>query len=82
MNAGKTAAACALVQAFAHRGLKVAAGKATGVSLRRDILAMEDAGARHTLIFTDLGRRHHDARGRAARGADASSRTSPPTDPT
>jgi hypothetical protein len=55
MNAGKTAAACALVQAFAHRGLVVAAGKATGVSLRRDILAMEDAGARRTLIFTDLG---------------------------
>ncbi len=55
MNAGKTQAACALVQAFAHRGLKVAAGKATGVSLRRDVLAMEDAGARHTLIFTDLG---------------------------
>ena len=55
MNAGKTAAACALVQAFAHRGLRVAAGKATGVSLRRDILAMEDAGAPRTLIFTDLG---------------------------
>ncbi len=55
MNAGKTQAACSLIQAFTHRGLKVAAGKATGVSLRRDILAMEDAGARHTLIFTDLG---------------------------
>jgi hypothetical protein len=55
MNAGKTAAACALVQAFAHRGLTVHAGKATGVSLRRDILAMEDAGARRTHIFTDFG---------------------------
>jgi hypothetical protein len=55
MNAGKTQAACALVQAFTHRGLKVAAGKATGVSLRRDVLAMEDAGARRTMIFTDLG---------------------------
>jgi len=55
MNSGKTQAACALIQAFAHRGLKVAAGKATGVSLRRDVLAMEDAGARRTLIFTDLG---------------------------
>jgi len=55
MNAGKTQAACALVQAFAHRGLRVTAGKATGVSLRRDVLAMEDAGARRTLIFTDLG---------------------------
>lgn len=55
MNAGKTQAACALIQAFSHRGLKVAAGKTTGVSLRRDILAMEDAGAAKTLIFTDLG---------------------------
>ncbi len=55
MNAGKTQAACALIQQFAHRGLKVAAGKATGVSLRRDVLAMEDAGARLTMIFTDLG---------------------------
>lgn len=55
MNAGKTAAACALVQEFDHRGLKVAAGKCTGVSLRRDILAMEDVGAVRTMIFTDLG---------------------------
>jgi hypothetical protein len=38
-----------------HRGLVVDAFKATGVSLRRDILAMEDAGARRSLIFTDLG---------------------------
>lgn len=55
MSAGKTAAACSLVQAFTRRGLRVAAGKTTGVSLRRDILAMEDAGAKKTLIFTDLG---------------------------
>jgi hypothetical protein len=55
MNAGKTAAACSLIQEFERRGLKVAAGKTTGVSLRRDILAMEDAGARSTAIFTDLG---------------------------
>jgi hypothetical protein len=38
-----------------HRGLNVHAFKATGVSLRRDILAMEDAGARRSMIFTDLG---------------------------
>ena len=30
-------------------------GKLTGVSLRRDILAMEDAGACHSLLFTDFG---------------------------
>jgi hypothetical protein len=45
MNAGKTQAACALIQSFARRGFRVAAGKATGISLRRDILSMEDAGA-------------------------------------
>jgi hypothetical protein len=55
MNAGKTAAACSLVQSFTHHGLKVAAGKSTGVSLRRDVLSMEDAGARKVLVFTDLG---------------------------
>jgi hypothetical protein len=55
MEAGKTAAACAIVSRMRHRGLNVHAFKATGVSLRRDILAMEDAGARKTMIFTDFG---------------------------
>ncbi len=55
MDAGKTAAACAILARFRHRGLAVDAFKATGVSARRDILAMEDAGARSTLIFTDFG---------------------------
>lgn len=55
MEAGKTAAACAIVARMRHRGLNVDAFKATGVSLRRDILAMEDAGARRSMIFTDLG---------------------------
>ena len=55
MEAGKTAAACAVISRMRHRGLVVDAFKATGVSLRRDILAMEDAGARHSAIFTDLG---------------------------
>ena len=55
MEAGKTAAACAIVARMRHRGLNVHAFKATGVSLRRDILAMEDAGARKSMIFTDLG---------------------------
>jgi hypothetical protein len=55
MEAGKTAAACALISRMRHRGLVIDAFKATGVSLRRDILAMEDAGARSTLIFTDHG---------------------------
>jgi hypothetical protein len=55
MEAGKTAAACSMVSRMRHRGLVVDAFKATGVSLRRDILAMEDAGARNSMIFTDLG---------------------------
>ena len=55
MNAGKTAAACALISRLRHLGHTVDAFKATGVALRRDILAMEDAGARNTSIFTDFG---------------------------
>ena len=55
MEAGKTAAACAIVARMRHRGLTIDAFKATGVSLRRDILAMEDSGARRSMIFTDLG---------------------------
>lgn len=55
MEAGKTAAACSIVSRMRHRGLTVDVFKATGVSLRRDILAMEDSGARHSMIFTDLG---------------------------
>ncbi len=55
MNSGKTAAACAIIGRLRHHGHVVDAFKATGVSLRRDILAMEDAGARNTAIFTDFG---------------------------
>lgn len=55
MEAGKTAAACAMISRMRHRGLVVDGFKATGVSLRRDILAMEDAGGRRTAIFTDFG---------------------------
>jgi len=55
MDSGKTAAASAIVSRLRHHGHTVDAFKATGVSLRRDILAMEDAGARNTSIFTDFG---------------------------
>jgi hypothetical protein len=55
MEAGKTAAASAIISRMRHRGLKVDAFKATGVSLRRDIMAFEDSGARRTMLFTDLG---------------------------
>ncbi len=55
MNAGKTVAATELVRGLARSGLKVAAAKLTGVSLMRDALAMQDAGAQAALTFTDVG---------------------------
>jgi hypothetical protein len=55
MEAGKTAAASAIISRMRHRGLVIDAFKATGVSLRRDIMAFEDSGARRTMLFTDLG---------------------------
>ena len=41
MDSGKTAAACAIVSRLRHLGLRVSACKATGVALRRDVLAMK-----------------------------------------
>lgn len=55
MDSGKTAAACAIVGRLRHLGLNIAACKATGVALRRDILTMQDAGAGATMIFSDFG---------------------------
>ena len=55
MDSGKTAASCAIISRLRHHGARVAACKATGVALRRDILAMEDAGAAITMIFSDFG---------------------------
>lgn len=55
MNSGKTEACLRLIQGLVRSDLKVAAAKTTGVSLRRDILAMEDAGAWPISIFTDFG---------------------------
>ena len=62
MEAGKTAAACAIVSRMRHRGLVVDAFKATGVSLRRDILAMEDSGARRSDDLHRPRHRHDDAK--------------------
>jgi hypothetical protein len=55
MNSGKTLAACALVRAFSQAGYQVGGAKLTGVSLMRDILAMQDYGADAVLDFTDAG---------------------------
>ena len=55
MDAGKTTAAAVLVAGLSAHGLSVAGGKMTGVSLRRDILQMEDSGASPVALFTDFG---------------------------
>ena len=55
MDAGKTAAASAIVSRLRQRGLRIGGGKTTGVALRRDVLAMEDAGAAEALLFSDFG---------------------------
>jgi hypothetical protein len=55
MNAGKTAAATELVRGLSRSGLRVTAAKLTGVSLMRDALAMQDAGAAAALTFNDAG---------------------------
>lgn len=55
MSSGKTSAACQLVRQLALRGAAVGACKCTGVSLRRDTLAMIDYGARCAVSFNDAG---------------------------
>jgi hypothetical protein len=55
MNAGKTAAACALVRRLTQAGYRVGGAKLTGVSLMRDTLSMRDYGAEVTYDFTDAG---------------------------
>ena len=65
-----------------HRGLIVDAFKATGVSLRRDILAMEDAGARQCADLHRPRRRHHHAAPTARRSRAPCSPSWPPASPT
>ncbi len=55
MNAGKTVAATELVRGLARSGFRVSAAKLTGVSLMRDALSMQDAGAVSALTFNDAG---------------------------
>ena len=55
MDAGKTVAAGEVIRGLSRAGLTVAGVKLTGVSLRRDALAMVDAGAIEALTFTDAG---------------------------
>jgi len=55
MDSGKTVAAGEVIRGLFRSGLRVAGVKLTGVSLRRDALAMLDAGAVEALTFTDAG---------------------------
>ena len=55
MNAGKTVAATELVRGLSRAGYRVAGVKLTGVSLMRDALSMQDAGAVAALTFNDAG---------------------------
>ncbi len=55
MSAGKTVAACQIINGLTKKGYRVAAAKVTGVSLERDILGMRDYGADRVLSFNDAG---------------------------
>ncbi len=55
MNSGKTVAATELVRQATRQGLRVAAGKLSGVACLRDTLHMADHGAIATASFLDCG---------------------------
>jgi dethiobiotin synthetase len=55
MNSGKTYAATELIKQATRAGLRVAAGKLSGVACLRDTLNMADHGAVTTASFLDCG---------------------------
>jgi hypothetical protein len=55
MNSGKTHAAATLIQLLTQRGYRLNGAKLTGVACLRDLLNMEDHGARRTKSFLDVG---------------------------
>ena len=55
MNSGKTLAAVEIVRQATRAGLRVAAGKLSGVAALRDTLNMADHGAVSTASFLDCG---------------------------
>ncbi len=55
MSAGKTRAACEIIHELSARGIAINGAKLTGVACRRDLLVMEDHGARRTASFIDFG---------------------------
>ncbi len=55
MASGKTQAACEIIQKLSQRGRRLAGVKLTGVACLRDVLNMEDHGARAGFSFQDAG---------------------------
>lgn len=55
MNSGKSTAASVLIRHFRQAGLRVHAGKATGVGAIKDVLSFRDNGASLALSFLDCG---------------------------
>ncbi|HEX7070665.1 MAG TPA: hypothetical protein VF190_07655 [Rhodothermales bacterium] len=55
MNTGKTYAAGQIVKGLTKRGIRVAAAKLTGASLRRDVRVMKENGAVACATFNDAG---------------------------
>ncbi len=55
MNSGKTYAAAEIIRVLSHAGVKIAAGKVSGVAAMRDLLKMQDNGAMATASFVECG---------------------------
>lgn len=55
MDSGKTYAAAEIIRGWTRSGIRVAAGKLSGVAALRDTLSMEDNGAIATASFLDCG---------------------------
>lgn len=55
MSAGKTTSAKVIVRLLREAGLAVVGAKLTGAGRYRDILSMQDAGAKHIFDFVDAG---------------------------
>lgn len=55
MNTGKTYAAARIVKGLTKQGIRVAAAKLTGASLRRDVRVMQENGAVACATFNDAG---------------------------
>ena len=55
MNAGKTTTVAGIIRGWAHAGLRVGAGKATGSGSGKDRWVYADAGAHAVVDFLDFG---------------------------